>query len=270
MDLSIIVGSYELTHQISNTLTSIFSALSQTVLSAEIIIADNSKNFKTIDSHIVKSCNVDVIDFSQLDIPIHASMNLAVQRTSGDYLCLMIDGARIWSPNIIRDVDPYLSQHNVVHVPNYQLGPDYQMYGNHDAASFKNENKLLIDCGWPFLNTRQLIDLSFLEPHAGIGPTIFESNCLFLSRKMWDEINGYDLQFKRKDGGFASADLLSRLIEHNCNLKILPDAGTFHQFHYGTTTSSPLQTRTALKEMTLEYFKIRAKPPKRHRVSPHW
>ncbi|KZR77518.1 glycosyltransferase family A protein [Prochlorococcus marinus] len=269
MELSIIVGSYELTHQISNTVTSILSALSQTVVSAEIIIADNSKSLKTIDSNIVNYINVNVIDFSELDIPIHASMNLAVERACGDYLCLMIDGARLWSPNIIREVDQYLSLYTVVHVPNYQLGTDYQMYGNHGAGSFKCEDKLLIDCGWPFLKTSQLIELSFLEPHAGIGPTIFESNCLFLSRKMWDEVNGYDLQFQRKDGGFASADLLSRLIENNCELKVLADAGTFHQFHFGTTTSSPLQTRKALKEMTLEYFKIRAKPPKRHRVSFH-
>lgn len=269
MDLSIIVGSYELTHQISNTLLSIFSALSQSQLSAEIIIADNSKNLKAIDNYDVNLFDVDVIDFSQFNIAIHASMNLSVQRASGRYLCLMIDGARLWSPNILRDVSQYLSQRTIIHVPNYQLGPDYQMYGNYSNTSFKYEYELLQDCGWPFLNTQKLIDLSFLEPHAGIGPAIFESNCLFLSRKMWDEINGYDLKFKRKDGGFASADFLSRLIEHDCELKILSDAGTFHQFHYGTTTSTPAQTRTALKEMTLEYFKIRSKLPKRHRVSPH-
>tara|TARA_Y100000589_G_scaffold236148_1_gene223578 strand:- start:4623 stop:5432 length:810 start_codon:yes stop_codon:yes gene_type:complete len=269
MDLSIIIGSYELTHQISNTVTSIFSALSHCELSAEIIIADNSKNLKAIDNLDINLFNVDVIDFSQLNIAIHASMNLAVQRASGHYLCLMIDGARLWSPNILRDVDQCLSQRSVVHVPNYQLGSDYQMYGNHSDTSFKHEHELLQNCGWPFLNTPQLIDSSFLEPHAGIGPTVFESNCLFLSREIWDEINGYDLQFKRKDGGFASADLLTRLIEHDCKLMILPDAGTFHQFHYGTTTSSPDQTRTALKEMTLEYFQIRSKPPKRHRVSLH-
>ena len=69
------------------------------------------------------------------------------------------------------------------------------------------------------------------------------------------------MEFKRLDGGFASADLFSRLVSYDSSqLYILRDAGTFHQYHQGSTTDQADFTAQAIKEMTREYIKVRKKP----------
>jgi hypothetical protein len=115
------------------------------------------------------------------------------------------------------------------------------------------------------VTTASLIQISTQEPHGGVTPPFFESNALFMHRKTWQHANGFDQQFLRTDGGFVSADLLQRLIKLGHELIVLKDHGTFHQLHLGSTTSNALQTRQLIKEMTLEYKKIRGLGPKRYR-----
>ena len=264
MKLSVIVGSFELKHQILRTIMSIRQAIkNQTELEVEIIIADNSTVNVLAESKSNVLSDVRILSYGTEKIPIHIAMNRATNCASGDFLCVMIDGARIWSPQILKKCIPLLSQSALIHVPNYQLGCSHQMYSKENGHTVELETKILMNAGWPSLRTEELIRQSWCEDHAGLGPRVFESNCLFVSRELWNSVQGFDSSFKRVDGGFASADLLERLVAKGGELQILSTEGTFHQLHHGSTTTTASQTRQAVREMTLEYKLIRGQPPKR-------
>jgi hypothetical protein len=262
MRLTIILGCFELEHQITRTLTSINVAIChQQELDVDVVIADNSriKFCTTIDKLLPNCRSANVCTFGQ--DPIHFALNKIVAESESDFVCVMIDGARIWSPQILKRCINLLATKNLIHVPNYQIGHSHQMYASERGFTMEDEEKILLDAGWPYLDTEKLIQNSTIEDHAGIGPRIFESNCLFLSRELWTEVRGFDQSFKRADGGFASADLLQRLVSAGGQLRILTSEGTFHQLHAGSTTSGPLSTRQAIKEMTIEYKNIRGHAP---------
>lgn len=258
MKLSIVIGSYELRHQIRKTIVSIMEAIERASMKdVEVVIADNSKENSVQDEIGEAREGIRVVECGMHDMSIHAAINKVAADTEGEYLCIMIDGARIWSPGILSKWKHLMSTNTVVHVPNYQLGKSHQMYREKSGYSQETEESLLEAIGWPNLKTKQLIENSWCEEHAGCGPKIFESNCLFVSRSLWKAVGGFDTAFRRKDGGFASADLLNRLNAEGGKLKIISTEGTFHQLHDGSTTTNPDKTRRALKEMTIEYKEIR-------------
>lgn len=258
MKLSIVIGAYELKHQIKKTIVSVLGAIREaSIKDVEVVIADNSKRNNVRNALEEAKERVTVVECGMDDAPIHAAINKVAENTTGEYLCIMIDGARIWSPGVVRKWERIKSTNTVVHVPNYQLGKSHQMYKEQTGYNHEAEERILETIGWPIIKTRQLIEHSWCEVHAGCGPKIFESNCLFVSRTLWDAVGGFDTAFRRKDGGFASADLLNRLITEGGNLRIISTEGTFHQLHDGSTTTNPDQTRRAVKEMTIEYKGIR-------------
>ncbi|KZR65040.1 glycosyltransferase family 2 protein [Prochlorococcus sp. MIT 1306] len=265
MNLSIIIGCYELTTQIERTIVSIHKALQRVPnITSEIIIADNSLK-AIIDTSKSKELNFVLREYGHLRQPIHHIINDSVKYSKGNLLCVMIDGARLCSKGVFRK-SLILFQHDpncLIHIPNFQIGPVHQMYASEVDFGLKDEERLLIDLGWPNVHSVDLIRASTLEEHAGLGPTIFESNCLLVSRRIWDKVGGYDERFLRMDGGFASADLLYRLSKVCSALLILKNEGSFHQLHGGSTTISPKQTEIGLKDMTTEYRQIKGFPVRR-------
>ncbi len=67
---------------------------------------------------------------------------------------------------------------------------------------------------------------------------IVESNCLFVPRKLLEQLGGYDDSFSMPGGGYANLDLFERLgLAPGVNAASILGEGSFHQFHGGTTTN---------------------------------
>jgi hypothetical protein len=252
-------------NQVHRTLTSLSPNYQKTINQhVKVCLIDNASECQVdnIDKKSLKPWAFEYIKNNDKSIPIHHEINKRINRSREKIIGIMIDGARLCSDNIIQQASNIISTNplNVVSIPNYQLGPCMQMRNN-DAQSDEFNEKLLKSINWPECTTKELLDISYLEPHAGIKAPLFETNFLFMSRYLWENVGGYETEFTSKDGGFASADLFSRLVNNEeCNLYILRNEGTFHQFHNGTTTNQAESTAIAIKQMTREYIKIRKKP----------
>lgn len=264
-EILLVVGAYNMNQQVKRTLHSLspnYQSTTDQVVTVCLIDNASDDHFQDFQSQLLAPWYFECIRNNAKDIPIHHAINSRINKSQEGIIGILIDGARLCSKHIIEQAATLIAENpmRIVSIPNYQLGPCMQMRNNEAQSDDFNEN-LLNSINWPESTTKELINISYLEPHAGIKPPLFETNCLFISRYMWEKVGGFDVRFKRLDGGFASADLFSRLVKiETSKLYILRDEGTFHQYHQGSTTNEADRTARAIKEMTREYIKVRGKP----------
>jgi hypothetical protein len=90
---------------------------------------------------------------------------------------------------------------------------------------------------------------------------MLESNALFLSRTLWDELGGYDEAFQEPGGSVVNPDTLIRAVAlPGAQLIRILGEGTFHQFHGGLSTSTQESALNMLKEGSRSYLRLRGKP----------
>ena len=81
---------------------------------------------------------------------------------------------------------------------------------------------------------------------------IVESNCLFVPRKLLEQVGGFDESFSMPGGGYANLDLFERLAQSpGVTPASILGEGTFHQFHGGTTTN--VADEAARRERVVSY-----------------
>ena len=171
--------------------------------------------------------------------PIHA-INYGIERASGENVCVMIDGARLLTPGVIKHIllGHKLSELAIVTVPGYHLGKELQQKAVGSGYDEDTERALMDSIGWPE-NGYRLFDIAcfsgscasgFFLPHS-------ESNCISMPRRIWNELGGYDARFDMRGGGVVNLDLYKRACEYpGVTHVFLHGEGTFHQFHGGVTT----------------------------------
>ena len=87
-----------------------------------------------------------------------------------------------------------------------------------------------------------------------------ESNCLAVTREMFQELNGFDVGFRSPGGGLCNLDFLRRACDlHDTELICLLGEGTFHQFHGGVATNVPAE-RHPWPSFAKEYEELRGEP----------
>lgn len=169
-----------------------------------------------------------------------AAINAGIALARGRAVGLMIDGARLVSPGVIRTalMAYRITPDAVVAVPGYQLGPLPQdMNPAHTPAV---ERALLASIGWPDPGYR-LFDVASmsLANRSGILRPFMECNCLFVPRDILADIGGADERFDLPGGGALNLALYRRAVMHpRATLFVLPGEGSFHQVHGGVTTSA--------------------------------
>jgi hypothetical protein len=191
-----------------------------------------------------------------------AAINLGAREALGRHLMLIIDGARMLSPGVLRQTLTALRLYDrpVVATLAWHLGPDNQARSIHQGYCQEVEDRLLAESGWEADGYR-LFHISALASSSERGWffPLTESNCLTLSREHYEALDGYSEEFQSPGGGFLNLDFYSRAVaDPKRHLVILLGEGTFHQFHGGIATNR--RDDEPIREFREEYERLRGRP----------
>lgn len=239
-ELSIVVVAYSMAREVQRTLRTLEPGYQRNVadIDYEVVVVDNGSPDPLLlppDSDRQRLHRIAPAPAS----PAHAA-NTGVALSSGRYLGLVLDGARMVTPGVVSLAMRALLLHPkaIVTTLAWHLGPDHQSRSVADGYDAAAEEELLRGISWPADGYR-LFEISALagaNPGGFFGP-INESCCLFLRRELWEAVGGLDERFDMAGGGFVNLDLFSRLIEEpNAQLIILLGEGSFHQVHGGISS----------------------------------
>lgn len=241
--LSVVVIVYDMPRQAQNTVRSLLADYQQGVSATdyEVVIVENASP-NPMDAAFLRQLPGHCRYFLREDpepSPAEA-INFGARQAVGQQLCIMVDGARMLTPGVLRNMllASQLDPHPVVAVPGYHLGRELQQTAVGSGYDEAAEAALLESAGWPD-NGYGLFDIACFSGscRGGIFLPASESNCISVDRAIWEALGGYDTRFDLPGGGLINLDFYKRACEYpDTRLVILPGEGSFHQFHGGVTT----------------------------------
>ena len=241
--LSIVMVVYDMPVQAQNTLISLSTDYQKGVSmdDFEVIVVENESP-NLISDQFIESLPRNVHYYKREETqstPVHA-INFGALMAKGDYICLMIDGARMLTPGVVKNIllGHRLAEQSVVSIPGYHLGEKLQQESVSSGYGLETERELIRSIGWPGEGYR-LFDIACFSGSSASGFFLpnSESNCISVPRELWHDLGGYDVQFDLRGGGLTNLDFYRRACEYpGIQHVIIPGEGTFHQFHGGVTT----------------------------------
>lgn len=260
---SLVVICHQMRREAPRTLQTLQTAWARTGCPEplEVIVIDSNSG-QPLDADLVSSFGPGFrhINFSSAHPSPCAAMNAGLKLARGDYVGLMIDGARMVSPGVLdKSLRAFAAfPSSFVYTLSLHLGEqpqDLAVSAGYDQA---REDDLLASVDWREDGYR-LFDIAALansSRHGYLGP-IAESNLIAAPRAALVQLGGLDERFISRGGGFANLDLLNRLMQTTeLTPVLLLGEGTFHQFHGGVATNVRPQDRP-MAEFHAEYAQIR-------------
>lgn len=249
--LSVVVVVYRMPLQAERTLTSLSARYQRDVdeRDYELIVIENDSD-RILGRERSDNAAPGARYFHRKETtrsPVGA-VNFGASRARGRYVAIVVDGARMFSPGVIRlTLDALrMDPQGVVALGGYHLGNRPQQEAV-DAGEYgeAEEAALLAGIGWPEDGYR-LFDIATLSASAREGYLLPspESNYIAMPRSTWRAIGGMDGRYDSHGGGYANHDLYKRALEHpGTRCYFLFGEGCFHQFHGGVTTGTPAAER---------------------------
>ena len=242
--LSILVIVYRMRRQAMNTLFSLSTNYQRQVNADqfEVVVMENCSDQNLIPDKVAAlgpNFHYFLRD-EKKPTPIYA-VNEGVGRCRGEHICIMIDGARMVTPGLVKNTLDLINAvpDSLICAPGYHLGKNIQrlhLASGHDEVY---EQKLLEDIDWK-ANGYSLFSIScFSEANMyGFFHPLMESNCMTCRKQFFLDIGGAHEGFQTPGGGSVNLDMYRNLalIEKN-QLFLLAGEGSFHQYHGGITTS---------------------------------
>lgn len=242
--ISVVIVSYNMAREIPRTVHSFLPPYQMGLQpgDVEIIVLENGSS-RPVSPEIIASWPASV-RYARVEDPQPSparALNEGVAMSRGDFVCPVIDGARMASPGLLSTAFRALqfSPRAVAATIGCHLGEKQQQLAVEDGYNQQVEDDLLRSIDWPEDGYR----LFEIAAPAGSSQSawfeaISESNAPVLSRRLYSEIGGYDERFDIPGGGLVNLDFFRRLVDDSSveYLLVLGEA-TFHQFHGGVTTS---------------------------------
>ena len=241
--VSFVMVVYDMPEQAQKTVKSLLTDYQTGVSPSdyEVIIVENASD-NLIDESFISSLPENFtycLRQESRPTPIFA-VEYGVSRARGQNICLMIDGARLLTPGVVRNIilGHRMFDKAVVTVPGYHLGSELQQDAVDSGYSTDREHDLMRGIDWP-VDGYRLFDIACFSGSCASG--IFlpnsESNCISIPRELWNQLGGCDPQFDLRGGGLVNLDLYKRACETpGVTHVVLHGEGTFHQYHGGVTT----------------------------------
>lgn len=242
--ITVIIISYNMAREVPRTVQSFLPPYQKNISNddIEIIVMENGSS-APIDPEIVQGWP-ECVRYIQVDDPKPSpanALNQGVAMARGEWVCPVIDGARMITPGVIHQSHTLMRAHPnpVIATIGYHLGHKTQQENVLDGYNQAEEDALLESIGWPN-NAYNLFKISSLGGSAKGGwlSKIAESNVLILKKDFYLSIGGYDERFDTPGGGLVNLDFFKRSVEHESSQYVmLLGEGSFHQYHGGVTTS---------------------------------
>lgn len=261
MKLSVVVVVYNMPRAAPRTLLSLSSAYQEAIAEDdyEVIVVENGSS-QPLDPDEVRAVGANfryfhIEDASPSPAP---AVNFGLRQARGELLGVLIDGARIVTPNLLQLACRAAATHPgaVICTTGFTLGPGvWGLVSDFDEAK---EDALLESIRWP-REPYRLYEIASLDPSSQLLGPIAESNTLFMRREAWDALDGMDERFDQPGGGLVNLDVLERALGLlGSEMVLLLGEASFHQIHGGISTSSlPHQLAIDLAQWRLHYQHLR-------------
>jgi len=245
-DLSVVVVFYEMRREAERTLQSLSRAFQKGIedLDYEVIVVENGSGpNQRLDAEFVSGFGEE---FRLVDLgsdatpsPAHA-LNRGIEVAQGNVVALMIDGAHVLSPGVLRFGMLGIRAHSpaMIAVQQWYVGPGQQADAISEGYDQTFEDGLFKRIDWPNDGYR-LFEISHFIGYRDWLDGMWESNCIFVERDVLEQIGLVDEAFDMAGGGFANLDLYERIgSTPGLSLVTILGEGSFHQVHGGTTTNA--------------------------------
>ncbi|HTU22812.1 MAG TPA: glycosyltransferase family 2 protein [Gemmataceae bacterium] len=272
--VSMVVIAYNMPREIPRTIRSLSTAMQVGVTrdDYEVILIDNGSS-RTFDVELCQPLEVDlrVERLPPGDPSPCRAINRGLAMARGKLCGVMIDGARLASPGLVGGAlrAQRLHPRPVISTLGFHLGPDVQMKSVPRGYNQQEEDRLLDQVGWTQDGYR-LFSISVFAGSSSGGwfAPMSESNALFLTRELWQELGGYEERFQSAGGGLANLDTYVRAcaLPHSQLITLLGE-GTFHQVHGGIATNAA-RSADPWKAFHEEYIRIRGRRFAKPEVTP--
>ena len=264
--LSIIVVAHNMPEQALNTLYSLSEGYQRDVSSDDYevrIVENDSGNNLDRDTVVKLGENFHYQLRQDSGVSPAPAINEALSLCRGDHVGLLIDGARMLTPRVIKYALQALSLPNaVVAVPGYYLTEQGMgmpgLTGPEPHAILAHEKNVLAQNAWHEDGYQLFRDARFSNGNRhGYMEPLMECNALFCKRALLMSLGGADERFNLVGGGALNLHLYRQVAtSENSQLIVLPGEGNFHQFHGGTTTITGIErdARVASFKQQLDSF----------------
>jgi cephalosporin hydroxylase/predicted O-methyltransferase YrrM len=269
-DLSVVVVFHDMLREARRTLHSLSRAYQQGIddVDYEVIVVENGSDpSQRLGAELVRSFGPE---FRYLDLgadaspsPVHA-LNRGIELTTGDAVALMIDGAHVLTPGVLRFGLAGLTTYApaIVSTQQWYVGPGQQGDATQAGYDQELEDRLFAEIEWPTDGYR-LFDIGHFIGDRDWFDGIWESNCVFVPRKILEQVGSFDERFSVPGGGYANLELYERVgSSPDITVATIIGEGSFHQVHGGTTTNEPDagQRQQLIRGYAQQYAEVRGQP----------
>ena len=269
-DLSVVVVMYNMRREAERTLLSLSRGYQQGLggVEYEVVVVENgSDEDQRLGEDFVRSFGPE---FRYLDLgaesrpsPTHA-LNRGIAAARGRNLALMIDGAHVVTPGVLRYGMKGLATYApaVVATQQWYVGPGQQPDAVDSGYDQGREDELFTEIDWP-MDGYRLFEIGHFIGERDWFDGILESNCLFVPRSLLEQVGGFDDGFSTPGGGYTNLEFWERLASApTVTVASILGEGSFHQVHGGTTTNDSVRDarRTKLVEYGRQYEALRGRP----------
>ena len=270
VDLSIVVVFYDMCREAERTLRSLSRSYQEGIddISYEVLVLDNgSSSAQQLTEEFVSSFGPE---FRLVDVgpephpsPVMA-LNVGIRAGRGDNFALMIDGAHVLTPGVVRFGLAGLATYApaIVATQQWYVGPGQQGDAMDDGYDQAYEDQLFESIDWPRAGYR-LFEISHFIGDRDWLDGLWESNCIFVSRRQLEQVGGFDETFAVPGGGYANLELYERLgSSPEVTVTTILGEGSFHQVHGGDTTNQidPAARRAKVYGYSQQYATERGRP----------